>query len=80
MRDRQGINHIVQVIEVDSIADEPMPKEYEQLVKLFNLPAGSLRRPYGPVDMLIGMDYQEIHPTRIDMRDKLGLYASQFGT
>ena len=54
--------------------DESVPKLFK------NLTLKDVARPNSSVDLLIGSDHIDIHPTKINCVDKLALFESSFGT
>ena len=79
--DRNGENHAIQLYEIDDICGQLSSMSMEALVEFFpSVSTEDIARPVGEVDILIGMEYAEIHPRQIESNQGLVLYESDFGT
>ena len=65
---------------IDKITSDLSPIDLEAAAGVFELTRGELTRPQGAVNLLIGMDYADIIPTKQAVKKKLALYSSTFGT
>ena len=79
--DRNGESHAIQLYEIDDICGQLSSMSMEKLIEFFpSVTAEDIARPVGEVDILIGMEYADIHPRQIESNQGLVLYESDFGT
>ena len=80
VKDRKGNVTIISAFEMEKICDEVALYD-DSLPKLFKgLSLEDVARPDSSIDLLIGSDHIDIHPTKIDCVGKLALFESSFGT
>ena len=80
IKDRNGVVTIVSAFEMERICDEVAFYDKSVTDVFSNLTIADVARPNSSVDLLIGSDHIDIHPTKIDCVDKLALFESSFGT
>lgn len=81
IKDRSGNTHIIKAFEIEKICEDTDSVNLKEVVKLFHhLKKGDVERPKRQVDLLIGMNYTQLHPDKIAKRGSLALFESQFGT
>ena len=79
--DTGGKNHSIEAYGIGKICGGRQHMDYERLRGVFDdLNVDDVRRNHRDVHLLIGSDYAELQPKRIQVRDKLVLYESRFGT
>ena len=74
---------ILTAMGVDEISSEIMPAKVEPALKVFSqfpdLKLKSIRRPSGTVDLLIGLNFMEVHPVEVARKEGLSLWKSKLG-
>ena len=81
IKDRNGDTHIIKAYEIERICDDTDSINLSEIVKLFSrLRRRDVERPTCQVDLLIGMNYTQLHPDKIATRAGLALFKSSFGT
>ena len=81
MEDKDGTLHRIIAVGLETITDEGGLCDLYSLSKMFPEVAPELlKRPTGPVDLLIGMDHRGIHPVEYVTRENLRVTRSMFGT
>ena len=79
--DTNGNSHEIQLYEIDDICGKITSMSTASLTQFFpSITAEDIARPDGAVDILIGMEYAEMHPFQIEWSQGLVLYQSNFGT
>ena len=79
------INRSGQVVKINafgigSITTDMLPVDMRGAAKLFNVKMQELRRPAGPVDLLVGMNHANVLPVFVRASGRLVLFRSAFGT
>ena len=79
--DREGEQHTVHLYEIDEICGHLSSMSMESMVQFFpSVSEEEIARPLGEVDILIGMEYADMHPRQLESNQGLVLYESDFGT
>ena len=79
--DRNNQRHTIVAYEIQDICGSIHSIKVKGLVHLFpQVNMNDIKRPQGPIQLLIGMGQADIHPTRIASNEGLVLYKSLFGT
>ena len=79
--DKHHCRHVVTAYEVDQISDVFEKVNFNKVVHMFkNIAAEDVSRPQGEAELLVGMQFQHLHPVRIYFVKQLGIYSSIFGT
>lgn len=78
--DRDDIERGIIAFSVESITSEIENMNIRGAAQLFPQAAlEELRRPNGPVDILVGINFASLHPTVVDIKGDLRLLRSRFG-
>ena len=81
LKDQEGGIHNIQAFQIDDVCGRLQGIDISPVVHLFaGLSKEDVQRPDGPIELLVGMPYASIHPTRIDSVNSLVLYKSIFGS
>ena len=79
--DRNGESHTIQLYEIDDICGQLSSMSMEAVLEFFpSVTAEDIARPMGEVDILLGMEYADMHPRQIESNQGLVLYESDYGT
>ena len=82
--DREDQEHEIEAFSVESITSDIDKVNISGVTKLFpKVEASKMRRPFGAVDILVGINYASLHPTvpgRSYINGDLRLLKSMFGT
>ena len=79
--DRLGNEHVIKAYEIDDICGEMNSMKTSKFSHLFSsVTARDIARPKGKIDLLVGIEYSEIHPDKTESREGLSLYKTKFGT
>ena len=80
IKDREGKIEIIKAYEIDEICQELACID-KKVTKLFKgVKLKHIERTRKKVQLLIGMDYINLHPVRLECNRNLGLFSSLFGT
>ena len=72
---------MIKAFEIERICEDTDSVNLKEVVKLFShLKQSDVERPKRQVDLLIGMNYTQLHPDKMVIRGSLALFESQFGT
>ena len=78
--DRNGDKHTIKAYQIDTICKIPDVK-IDGIVHTFpSVMQRDIVIESGEIELMIGMDYGDLHPKRVDSNNGLILYESQFGT
>ena len=79
--DRQGEEHSIKAFEIEEICGELKRINTSQFAKLFkSTKPHQIRRPSGKIEILIGSNNLDLHPSKISSCEGLVLFESLFGT
>ena len=77
---RNGEVNIIMAYEIEEICEETAFFDSNVTDLFKNVNPDDVKRPRGRVDILIGMDYIKLHPTRSETVGDLALFESAFGS
>ena len=78
--DKQGEISQIQCFGIDKITQDLLPADVTTAAEVFDKDVELLDRPAGPVHLLIGMNHADILPVKTDVKKRLALYSSPFGS
>jgi hypothetical protein len=78
--DRQGYEHTVRAVGINSISDTGPAPDMTPIQALFpGFPVATFRRPQGEVDVLLGMNNRRLHPNGVKDVENLRMMKSRLG-
>ena len=79
--DRSGRHHVITAYEINRITEPFEPISVDKVVNKFRgLTRSDVACPDGDEEILVGMQFQHLHPVRMYSVNRLGLYSTAFGT
>ena len=79
--DTENTVHTIIAFQIDDICQETESMNVNEIAKLFDgLNPEDVRRTMNDVELLIGSDFLNLHPDKVDNNGALCLYKSRFGT
>jgi hypothetical protein len=76
----EGASISVHAFGIDSITADLEPTDIDSAAEAFDLRSEQIQRPVGKVQLLVGMNYTDILPVQAEVKKKVALYTSKFGT
>ena len=76
----EGTSISVHAFGIDRITADLEPTDVLSAAEAFELKLEQLQRPVGKVQLLVGMNYTDILPVQTEVKKKVALYSSKFGT
>ena len=79
VHDESGVVEYFKVYGIQKISSSIEAVETSMFAVMFGVDPGTIRRPEGEVDVLIGLEYAGFHPDKEKSVDHLVLFANRFG-
>ena len=78
--DKDGNAHVIQAYQIESICKIPRVQIDDVASSFPSIKHTEIIIESGDIDLMIGMDHGELHPSKVDSNNGLILYESQFGS